>query len=404
MSDPTPNGDQARLGRRVIITLAAANFFLFFGAGAQQQYLVTYLEDLTDWGGLATVTIPAGVYFSMMVFRVANVWLLRGWSDRTQTIVGSLMYTLFCLAMAALFSLKSYPLALAAALVWGWGGAAFWAGSSLQILAATDAGRRKYGTGIGVLYTTTHLGFWLGVIGLGKLETFLPDGQAYALYLVAAAVTLMGNVVLLTTPRLAHVQPDPPTLRALLELMGKAKALIASFLQLASGLTFGLMIGVFGSLIREEYGAEYVWIVAHWYPAARLAWSLASGALTDRLGGSAVLTGSFLLTTVSLIACVTWTGPATLAVAAAAFGLLSASVPVVASAIVGDSADRQRRPLVYGAVFTSRDGGFVVAALAGQWLQLGAGGVQPVFITFAAVFGVCGLVAVALQRYAEQRL
>ena len=93
-----------------------------------------------------------------------------------------------------------------------------------------------------------------------------------------------------------------------------------------------------------------------------------------------------------------------MALAAVAFGLLGAAVPVVASAIVGNSADRERRPLVYGAIFTTRDAGFVIGALAGYALQLGAGSARPLFITFAVIFGVCGVVAVALQRWAEQKL
>ena len=191
--DPVVADEQAVLARRVIVTLAAANFFLFFGAGAQQQYLVTYLGRLTDWDGVTRASVQAGVYFSMFIFRVANVWLLRGWSDRRQTIVGSFMYTGFCAAMAAFFFAPNYAFALAAALLWGWGGAAIWAGSSLQILAATDAARRGHGTGIGILYTTTHLGFWLGVIGLGWLYDALPDGMLYGLYVVAAVVTLVGK-------------------------------------------------------------------------------------------------------------------------------------------------------------------------------------------------------------------
>ena len=319
-------------------------------------------------------------------------------------VINYAMYTLFCVVIGLLFVWPSYALALIAAFVWGWGGAAFWAGNTLMTLAATDAGRRTYGTKIGAVLSVTHLGFWLGVIVLGKLHAMLPDELSWVLYAVAATVTLIGNIVMLTTPRLGHVTPDPPTLRALVEVITKAKALISAFLQLASGLTFGLMIGVFGILVSEEYGADSVWIVAHWYPAARLVWSLASGALSDRVGGSAVLAGAFLSTTLSLVACVTWPSRTTMALAAVAFGLLGAAVPVVASAIVGNSADRERRPLVYGAIFTTRDAGFVIGALAGYALQLGAGSARPLFITFAVIFGVCGVVAVALQRWAEQKL
>ena len=163
MSDGAPTDtDPQHTGRRVILILTVAHLFLFCGAGAQQQFLVSYLGDLTPWSSEARSGILALLYSSMMVFRVGNVWLLRNWSDRTQTIVGSFTYTGFCVAMALLFVWRAYALAVVAACVWGWGGAALWAGSSLQIMAATDRGPSQYGSTIGLLYTATHLGFTLG--------------------------------------------------------------------------------------------------------------------------------------------------------------------------------------------------------------------------------------------------
>jgi MFS family permease len=410
-------GGQADVGRRVIWTLTAANFFLFFGAGAQQQYLVSYLGDLTGWSGTVRASVQAGVYFSMMVFRLVNVWLLRRWSDRTQTIVGSFTYTLFCAAMMGLFFGprgafvfgrlavdQAYVFALVSALFWGWGGAALWAGSSLQILAATDAGKRQYGTGIGILYSSTHAGFMLGVVALGWLYGALPEAQLYLLYVVATAVTFGGNVVLLTTPRLGHVAPEVPSLSALAKVLGKAKAQIAGFLQLTSALSFGLMLGAYGDLIKAPYGKEWIWILAAPYPAARLVWSLVSGVLSDRLGRATVLAGAFLLASLSLVWCAASSHRAAIGLAAAALGLLGAAVPVVASAIVGDSADRQRRPLAYGSIFAFRDAGVVIAAMGGQVLRERFGGFQTVFFAFAIVFLICGVISVVLQRWAEQRL
>jgi len=405
MQDPAvPAPDPSHLARRVVWTLTAANLFLFFGAGAQQQFLMSYLGDLTPWGATARSAIIAGVYFSMMFFRIANVWLLRRWPDRRQTIVGALTYTGFCVAMAAFFFKRQYALALGAALVWGWGGAALWAGSSLQILAATDRGKAQYGSTVGVLYTATHLGFALGVVGLDWVYSSVGEGSLYLLYVVAAAVSLVGNVVLLTTPRLDHVEPEKPSLIALLQLMSKGKALISGFLQFASALSFGLMLGSFGDVIKVSYGKGWIWLLAAPYPLARLAWGWASGAISDRLGRAWSLAGSFLFVAASLAGCGMWSSPATIGVASAALGLLSSTVPVIASAIVGDSADRRRRPLAYGSLFVYHGAGVATATLAGAVLRSHFATFQPVFLIFAGIFAVCGVVSVALQRWAEQRL
>jgi MFS family permease len=91
------------------------------------------------------------------------------------------------------------------------------------------------------------------------------------------------------------------------------------------------------------------------------------------------------------------------ALAAGTLGLLNGAVPVVASAMVGESADRARRPLAYGTLFVWRDLGVVVATLWGQVLMQGAGDFGLTFRSFAAVFLVCGLVSLLLQRYAAER-
>ena len=60
--------------------------------------------------------------------------------------------------------------------------------------------------------------------------------------------------------------------------------------------------------------------------------------------------------------------------------------------------------LAYGAMFTWRDLGVVVAVVVGKLLGLGTDNVAVVFGVFRAVFMACGAVALALNRYAEERL
>jgi len=164
------------------------------------------------------------------------------------------------------------------------------------------------------------------------------------------------------------------------------------------------MLGSFGDVVKVSYGKGYIWLLAAPYPLARLLWGWGSGVISDRLGRAWSLAGSFLLVAASLAGCGMWSSPATIVVASAALGLLSSSVPVIASAIVGDSADRQRRPLAYGSLFVYHGAGVAIATLAGAALRSHFPTFQPVFLIFAGIFAVCGVVAVLLQRWAEQRL
>jgi MFS family permease len=86
-----------------------------------------------------------------------------------------------------------------------------------------------------------------------------------------------------------------------------------------------------------------------------------------------------------------------------ALGLLNSTVSVSASAIVGKAADPERRPLVYGVMFSLRDLG-VVSAAVGSALLGSAIPMALVFGLFAAVFAGCAGLSLLLGRYAGQRL
>lgn len=401
---PTVAADQQELdwARRVVLTQSAAFIFIFMGAGAQQLYIAPYLQDCTEWSGLMRGLVAAAVYASMMVFRVANVYLLRRWSDWHLTFIGSLTYTLFTLAMLGTFWVKSYPLAIAAAIVWGWGGAAMWTGTTMQVLAATDAIKR-HGIGTGFLYGAAHAGWLVGTIILGIVYQ-QTAWEPYSLYLVAAALTVVGNALTWLHPRKADFVPHRPTLSDLLEIAGKAKARIGAFLLVTSSLSFGLMLGVFGDHIKSQHGAQYIWITAMFYPGVRLILSLWGGWLADRTGHGFILAGGFVAAAAGMVLAAQWQTVAAAALAATALALLGGTVPVVATAMVGDSADRTRRPLAYGALFAWRDLGVVLAAVWGKVLMRGGGDFTETFNTFAVAFVLCGLVALMLQRYAKERL
>ncbi len=389
--------------RRTVLLLSGTFFMVFMGTGAQQLYLVPYLRGITDWTPLMCNLVPGMVYLSMMVFRVGNVYLLRKWSNWRLTMVGATTYSLFSVVMLATFYLESYPLALLAAAVWGWGGAAMWAGTTMSILDATDAGRRAHGVGAGTLYAATHGGWLAGAAILGLIYGN-PSWQPFSLYIAAIVFTGIGNLMVLTHPRDADFVPQMPTLQDLLVVARRSKVIVAGFLQLTSALSFGIMLGVFGDYIESTYGAQYIWLTGTFYPLVQFCLSYLGGSLADRLGHGTVLAGSFLIAAASMLVAVSFASIVAAALAAAGLAVLSGTVPVVSAAMVGDSADRSRRPLAYGALFVWRDFGVAATAIWSSILMRSTGDFASIFNIFAVVFVVCAFVSLLLRKYARERL
>jgi len=397
-----PSGRPAAFSRPLYL-LSATNFFIFMGAGAQQAYLVPYLGRVTGWPSLRCATVVAGVYGTMMVFRVANLYLFPGWPDRRFTVAGSLAYLFFTLAMFATAYLQSYAFALAAACIWGAGAAMMWTGTAMQTLALADAAGGRHGTGIGILYASTHAGWLAGVVLLGQVYQALPAEQAQYMYLVAAAATAVGNALACRLPAGEPTARVTPTLAEVVRIMTRPRALIAGVFQFTSALAFGLIIGLFSSFIQRQFGREWIWISVALYPATLMVMSAIGGHMTDRLGQAPTLFAGFAAGCLGLLVTVLWPHPYSVVFTGFTLGLLGSTVPIVASAMVGDAADRKRRPLAYGAVFTWRDLGVLTAALGSNLLglQFDVGGV---FTVFVAVFAGCALLSLALRRLAAERM
>lgn len=388
--------------RAHVMLLSTAMGFIFLGAGAQQAFLVPYLEEFTDWSALQRSLVIAMVYFSMMVFRLGNVYLLRSWPQWKCTLIGSATYAIFTVAMLGLYWVPSYPLALLAAAFWGWGGAAMWMGSTMQTLALADRAR-KHGTGMGVLYAMTHLGWALGTIVLGAIfDASQRAGLPWILYVAAFIFTVIGVGIIAALPRPGEPLPDLPTWGALMRIMSRVQMQIAAFLLFAASLAFGFVLGSFTDYVENAHGAQWLWIATFFYPFSRMILSFASGVTTERVSHGTVLAVGFFGGAAGMAVPILVQHPLALAVTALMLGLLNGAVPVVGSALIGSSEEQKRRPLTYGAMFTWRDLGVVVASVAGGILGVKAGSVETTFVVFAVVFALCGVISLVLNRYAEQ--
>ncbi len=299
--------------------------------------------------------------------------------------------------------LPSYWLALSFAVLWGWGAATLWGGTTMQTLALSEGQKDRYGTGMGLLYAGTLAGWFSGVIVLGLVFARY-NAHPQLTYLVAAGTTLVALLLALGLPRSAEATIAPPSGARLRRIVTQPKAIISMFLLGSSALAFGLMLGSFAVYVKDQYGVQYVWITGMFYPGIQIVLSFVSGWLSDLGGRAPVLSVSFLLAAVGCALAAAWHSPIALAIAAALWGLLNGAVPVISAALVGDSAERRRRPLAYGALFTGRDLGAVLG-LIGSRLAAGNGvNLETSFILFGVLFVFCAGVAALLQRYVKQRL
>jgi MFS family permease len=129
---------------------------------------------------------------------------------------------------------------------------------------------------------------------------------------------------------------------------------------------------------------------------------LCSGYMTDKIGQPLVLFGGFAAGALGLLAAVAWSSPYAMVLTGAALGLLSGTVPVAASAMVGATADRKRRPLEYGIIFSWRDLGVVASSVGVNLLGMRFD-LNTAFSVFVVIFAGCAALSLLLPRYARQR-
>ncbi len=388
---------------RALAILAMAFFFIFAGAGAQQQYVLPYLHENLSWAEIYAAAALAGVYIGEAFLRVLNLAFVARLPDNVLSAIGSLTYVMFPAAVGLSYFTKSWHMLLMAGLVWGWGGALLWTGSSMQALRYGEALKDRHGLGTGVLYIGTHLGFLTGVIVLGIIHAHA-SLRPYITFLVAAAVTAVGSGLLFTIPATAGRVAETLTWSSFVQALRRVKVQVATFLMFCSGLAFGMMLGPLGRHIADTYGPQWLWITASFFPIARAVVAFGAGLLADYFSAGALLCIAFMLASGGLAAATGWASPAAMGLAAFSLGLLQGTVPVVATAMVGKSAERTRRALPHAIIFTGRDIGVTLAVLASMGAHQQVGTFLPIFGAFAVVFAVCGAASLLLTRYAHERI
>ncbi len=278
-----------------------------------------------------------------------------------------------------------------------------WTGNSMQTLQIADEAGGRHGTGMGILYSSTHAGWLLGAITLGMIYDALSPDRTQFMYLAAAAIASLGCILACFLPPTGAIVRETPSFAEFWALVRRQRSLIAGLLQFTSAIAYGLILGVLGDYIEGLFGTRWIWMAIGLYPATRMVLSVVGGHFTDRIGQTPVLVTGFFVGAIGLTITVLWESPYSVLCAALALGLLSSTVPVVSAAIVGDGAEKKRRPIIYGVLFAWRDMGIAFTAIGANLLGLSFE-FNTVFTVFIFVFIGCGLLSIYLGRFAAQKL
>jgi len=386
-------GKQRFFGRELVV-LSGAFFFLFLGPGAIQQHLDKVLGDKRFY-------FLATLYLSFCIWRVFIGATIQALGDYLSELLGAAVYVAM---VAALLVSTSWPVVLAAAAVWGWGGASLWITSQAQLLDAS----KRHGASSGFFYAMLTGGQALGVGLLALLASHwptLPSSLPLRQGLLTFCVILgLPGVLLIALTGRRRTERRSFSLGAFWRVARQKALVLVGVILLLSSLSYGVLLGVFSELSRTSAGSQ--WPAVAFY-VARVALCFPAGALADRIGKERVLKLSFLLAAAGILVAALWrSSPGlSLGICAAAMAAQGTLAQSNAMALMGDVAAAETRHMALGAVFFWRDLGvvmplFVAGALKG--CVAGAGDVEAVFrgalFGFAAVFVVSAFLCDALRR------
>jgi len=380
---------------RDLLILSFSFFFIFMGAGAQQQFLIPYLRENIGLGAMKASALLSSVYISITVWRVFIGYTMELLGTFRSILFGSLTYTAFA---ATIFLTDRFEIMLIAAIVWGWGAASMWIGSSNRVLDVTGSGR--YGFSTGLFYLCTHIGFTIGLVILGNVGSMWGSRWIYG---AASAITLIGNLAMFSISKVEYGR-EKPDFRKVLSVLKGRKAKVVSFLQFSSSISFGILLSVFADFITEEYGFGYLYKITILFYISRGVLSFTGGTISDRLGRASAFFWAFFLSGIGLLTAAVWESPIGAGLAALALGLQNGLVPTISMAFVGDVAEKGKRYMVLGAIFLWRDIAVAIGILFGQYLRIVFRDFSSSFLTFSAIFIACALVSVKLSKYEDERL
>ena len=390
------DGERSLLSRDLLV-LSGCFLFIFMGAGATQQFLVTNFAEQTGKTVTQCSWILAMVYFAGMVFRIYSAHTIRFLGMYRAIAFGLGTYTFF--AFCAML-LDNYYLLLLAAGVWGWGAAAVWITSPTQIIQTTAA--KRYGSAAGIFYSSVYIGQAIGVFLLGSL---LKQGLSFErMLLVAVVISLVGNVISLVLPRRNIPREAQPKVADVFGTLKTVKIWELAFIQFATSFGFGLVLSSIPSVAEEIGRADMIYLITLGYYIGRIVASWAVGRLSDWMGRDKVMLCVFIGASVGLIPAIFTKSFAALSLVSVVLGLQAGTVPTIVTAMVGDATDADRRHLVFAALSLLPSFGVGTTIVGSQYLRILLGGFNRSLLVYAIVFLICIFLTVDIGRRASEKL
>lgn len=396
----TPEREQSSLTQ--IVLLCASFFFLFFGVGAVQQFLVPILVTRTGVSNTAAAATFSLVYFGGPVWLWLYSYYFRVLRERWSIILAGMTYTLFGVLV---YLAHDWKLAVLAALIWGWGGETLWATGPAQGINVSDPKRR--GSVSGLFQSSTYSGQMLGVILLGYIlsRSATPAAGHDAVLLTAVGISALGNILSLFL-RVKPKELPPAKLSDAILAMKRTAGRYLVLLSVANYLGWGLVLTSFTILVARDMGegAKLHWIILPYY-VGRLIVAWIAGHTSDKVGREKVMIAGFALGAVSL--CMVAVAQSVLVVAGASLvlGMQSAMVSVAMTAAVGDYIKPDERHLVFAG---TNAWGYLTAGttmILSPLLRDLVGNFGPSFFVFAGFYGICAVIAAKMrERLAAENL
>jgi len=370
-------------------------FFLFFGVGAAQGFVVPYLTHEARGVSLFRARLLiALLYLAFGPCRFLASAVLRHVARKWVIVLGAVCYLAF---PASLRFGHAYGVYLLGTLAIAFGAGLIWTASSTQVL--DQAVRRKYGAASGVLYFFTKAGVALGALFLGWLVP--ASGVDYATFF-RASLGIGAFAVALSLFVPGGGQPGARKDRGE-KAMAAGDAMRLLFrdgnwvIPLIFGVSFasyGILLTTINSYAKAQLGERHVgWVLFSYYSAGVL-FGYVGPWLSDRLGRKALLVAAFWGGGFAMLLLGFGSGAACIGLATALFGVQFGAMPGVVMAWVGDITTPSTRPTVHAATFLWRDLGGGGAALAAAYMSVKGLPATTCFRVFALLFFVTGVVAV----------
>jgi MFS family permease len=375
------NSPSLKISPFLVLSLSYA--LTFAGAGALQQFVIPILrqrgfEELSSYLPLIVI------YSSFTFFRFFSGLFVKALGVKISLILGSLTYVLFPFAL--LFSLP-YHAFLFLMFLWGWGAAIYWTAGTVAVLLLSQ--ENKYGSYTGILYTWLQTGFAIGVAILGILHTIKGERNMFSF---AFSLSLLGTILLFLLPGFPH-KMESVRPKELFDIAFRKESRLPAFYLFISAISLGIMFGSFGEWITKHYNFAYLSLITFIGYAGRIFFAYPGGYVADKWGENMALFTAFLFSSIGLGITSFFSTPLTLSVAALSLGSQMSIVPISATAYIGRRFPKEIYHLASGALLAWNSLGVAVSLLICALLESLWKKLPLVFLLFAIVFFLCGILS-----------